>query len=99
MDINCKDTNNTGKIHNFVKTTNSTSPTGNTGTPKIPQIEESFMCVETSACNSSNENIFVSFDRTDIIQISNITFYYNRFSNSTSRLRSRGWLSDSVFTH
>ena len=27
-----------------------------------------------------NNNIFVSFERTDIINISNITFYYNRFS-------------------
>ena len=33
-----------------------------------------------SSNNHGNERLFVSFERTDIIQISNITFYYNRFS-------------------
>ena len=37
------------------------------------------MYIETSSNNHSN-NVFCSFERTDIIQISNITFYYNRFS-------------------
>ena len=27
--------------------------------------------------------MFVSFERTDIVQVSNITFYYNRLSNLT----------------
>ena len=38
------------------------------------------MYIETSQNNYGSENIFVSFERTDIIQISNITFYYNRYS-------------------
>ena len=33
---------------------------------------------------------FCSFERTDIIQISNITFYYNRFSTSDQNLRAMG---------
>ena len=37
------------------------------------------MYIETSSNNKGN-NVFVSWERTDIIQISNITFYYNRFS-------------------
>ena len=40
------------------------------------------MSVETSSNNHGN-NVFVSFERTDFIQISNIPFYYNRFSNFT----------------
>ena len=40
------------------------------------------MYIESSGNNSelNNNEIFVSFERTDIIHISNITFYYNRFS-------------------
>ena len=37
------------------------------------------MYIETS-CNNFGENVFCSWERTDIIRISNITFYYNRFS-------------------
>ena len=41
------------------------------------------MYIETSSNNHGN-NVFVSFERTDIIQVSNITFYYNRFSIITN---------------
>ena len=41
------------------------------------------MYSETSGGNHGN-NIFVSFERTDIIQITNITFYYIRFSILTN---------------
>ena len=37
------------------------------------------MYVDTSS-NNHGDNVFVSFERTDIIQISNLIFYYNRFS-------------------
>ena len=38
------------------------------------------MYIETSSNNCGHERVFVSFERTDIIQFSNITFYYNRYS-------------------
>ena len=38
------------------------------------------MYIETSSINHGHERVFVSFERTDIIQISKIIFYYNRFS-------------------
>ena len=41
------------------------------------------MFIETSSYNHGN-NAFVSWERTDIIQISNISFYYNRFSILTN---------------
>ena len=48
------------------------------------------MYIETSSSNHGN-NVFVSFERTDIIQITNISFYYNRFSILTNdSLKSRG---------
>ena len=37
------------------------------------------MYIETSS-NNHGKNVFVSWERTDIIQNTNITFYYNRFS-------------------
>ena len=49
----------------------------------FPQMGDSFMYVETSGTNSGN-NVFVSWERTDIIQISNITFYFKRFSILTN---------------
>ena len=50
------------------------------------------MYIETSS-NIHGNNVFVSFERTDIIQSSNITFYYNRFSILTNNsLKSRGRL-------
>ena len=41
------------------------------------------MYIERSS-NIHGKNVFVSFERTDTIQISNITFYYNRFLFLTS---------------
>ena len=45
----------------------------------MPPIGNSFRFIETSSVNHG-DGVFVSFERTDIIQITNITFYYNRFS-------------------
>ena len=38
------------------------------------------MYIETSGNNSGNDEIFVSWERVDIIQVTNVTFYYNRYS-------------------
>ena len=42
------------------------------------------MYIETISNNHGHERVFVSFERTDIIQVSNITFYYNRVSILTN---------------
>ena len=62
------------------------------------------MYIETSSNNHGHEKVFVSFERTDIIQISNITFYYNRFSilnneakKSMGRLRIQLLLEDNTW--
>ena len=48
------------------------------------------MYIETSS-NNHGINVFVSFQRTDTIQISNITFFYDRFSDLTNNsLKSMG---------
>ena len=47
------------------------------------------MYIETSSRNNGNM-VFVSFERTDIIQFTKITFHYNRFSTSDVSLRAIG---------
>ena len=42
------------------------------------------MYIETSSNNNGNI-VFCSFKRSDILQLSNITFYYNRFSAGGSK--------------
>ena len=81
--IKCNDKNNAGKIQNFIRSTKSNSPTGDSGATILPPIGDSFMYIETSS-NNHGDSVFVSWERTDIIQISNITFYYNRFSILTN---------------
>ena len=77
------DINGNDKLNNILKSTKTSSPTGQSGAMSLPPIGNSFMYIETSSGGHGN-NVFVSFERTDIIQITNITFYYNRFSILTN---------------
>ena len=79
----CNDKNKNGKISNFVKSTKTSSPIGDSGANSLPHIGDSFKYIERSSNNKGN-NVFCSFERTDNIQNTNITFYYNRFSSLTS---------------
>ena len=81
--IKCNDKNDNGKIQNFIKSTKTNSPTGYSGATSLTPIGKSFMYKEKSSNNHGN-NVFVNFERTNIIQVSNITFYYNRFSILTN---------------
>ena len=88
--IICNDKNNNGKISNFIKSTKTNSPTSYSGATSLPPIGTAFMYIETSGGNYGH-NVICSFERTDIIQITNITFYYNRFSILTNdSLKSMG---------
>ena len=82
--IKCNNKNNISKVGDFIKSTKTNSPTGHSGSTSLPPIGNSFMYIETSSNNHGHERVFVSWERTDIIQISNITFYYNRFSILTN---------------
>ena len=77
--IKCNDKNNNGKISNFIKSTKTKSPTGDSGATSLSPIRDAFMYIETSESNNGSK-VFVSFERTDIIKITNVIFYYNRFS-------------------
>ena len=87
--IRCNNKNNQSISSDFIKSTKTYSPTNETGATILPPIGNAFMCLETSPNNHGN-NTFVTFERTDIIQISNISFYYNRFSISDENLRAMG---------
>ena len=82
--IKCNNKNNQSRITDFIKSTKTNSPTVYSGATSLPPIGDSFMYIETSSNNHSHERVFVSWERTDIIQISNITFYYIRFSILTN---------------
>ena len=49
------------------------------------------MYIETNSNNHGHDRVCVSWERTDIFQINNISFYYNRFSILTNdSLKSMG---------
>ena len=77
-----------GKISNFIKSTKTNSPTGHSGAKNLSPIGGSFMYIKTSN-NNNGDNVLCSFERTDIIQISNITFFYNRFSAGATKSMGR----------
>ena len=77
--IYCNNYFNQSRENDFIKSTKSNSPTPESGPTTIPPLGISFKYIETSSANHG-DNVFVSFERTDIIQISNITFYYSRYS-------------------
>ena len=81
--IKCNNKNSQSRITDFIKSTKTNSPTGHSGATSLAPIGNSFMHIETSSNNHGNK-VFVSFERTDIIQNSNITFYNNRFSILTN---------------
>ena len=88
--ITCNNKHNNGNIASFIRSTKPNSPTSDSGATSLPPIGNAFMYIETSANNSGSDNIFVSWERTDIIKITNVTFYYNRFSISSASHRSMG---------
>ena len=81
--IYCNNKNNQSRMNDFIKSAKTNSPTGFSGATSLSPIGDAFMYIETSS-NNHGSNVFVSWERTDIIQISNITFYYNRFSILTN---------------
>ena len=92
--IICNNIHGEGIPSDFLKSTKTSSPTGSSGAMILPPIGTCFMYIETSANNhnSANDNVLVSFERTDIIHISNITFYYNRYSIASADKRNMGKL-------
>ena len=71
--IICNDKNNSGKKRNFIRSTKTKSPTPDRGATSLPSIGSAFMYIETSS-NHHGSNVFVSWERTDIIQFTNKTF-------------------------
>ena len=79
----CNEKNKKSKLQIFNKSTETNNPASRSGATRLTPIGDGVMCLETSSNNHGN-NVFVSFERTDIIQTSNITFYNNRFSTITN---------------
>ena len=96
--IVCNNRFNSSIPSDFIKSTITNSPTGQAGATVIPPIGNAFMYIETSGNNHNDveDNVFVSIERTDIINISNISFYYNRFSISQALKRNMGKFEISI---
>ena len=54
--------------------------TGDSGATSLPPSGKAFMYIDTSSSNHGHNRVFVSWERTNFVQINNITFFYNRFS-------------------
>ena len=67
----------------FVKSSKAITSTVNTGTTCIPPIRYSPRYIAASS-NNFREDVLVSFERPDIIQINKLSFYNNRVSNPIS---------------
>ena len=81
--IACNDKDNSGKKQNFMKSTKTNSPTSESPATSFPPIFNAFLYIETSS-NRFGNIVFVIFERIDIIQITNITFYHIGFSFLTN---------------
>ena len=88
--LKCLNKSYNAKVITFLKSTTNTSPTVESGAISLPPIGWAFMYVESSSDNHGANRVMVSWERTDIIHISTIKFYYNRFSTSDSNLRGMG---------
>ena len=91
------------RIFDFIRSSKTGSPTDNSGAINTPPIGTAFMYIETSG-NNNGDNVYIILERTDIIQISNITFYFNRYSISDPEYRAMGrfriklLLEDNIWT-
>ena len=81
--IKCSNKHGDSRVGDFLKSTKSNSPTGYSGATSLPPIGWAFMYIESSSNNHGSDKCFVSWERTNIIQINNTTFYYNRHSFMT----------------
>ena len=75
---------NDGQIQNFRKSRKRNRPTGCSRATSLPPLGDSFMYIKTSRNISGSETFSASFEPVDDIEISNITFYYKRFSLLTN---------------
>ena len=102
--IQCRDIIGDSEPSKFLKSTKTSSPTPDTGATILPPIGSAFMYIETSSNNRGNHT-YVIWERIDIIQITNVTFYYNRYSiltddtiKSMGRLRIEVKLDDDTWS-
>ena len=77
--IYCNNKINQSRKTDLIRSTKTSSPPVESGATSLPPIGDSFMYIETSS-NNHSENAYVSFEKSDIIQITEKTFYYNRYS-------------------
>ena len=76
----CNVKSGAGKIQNIIRSTETESPTSNSGSRSLRPFGDSFMYNETISNKCSSEKIFDFLEQKYIVQISKFTFHYKRFS-------------------
>ena len=88
---NCNEKNNYGKLKKFTKSTRMKSPTSHSEAMRFPPIVISFMYIETIQNTHGSDSVFVSFERTDNVQITIMTFFYNKLSTEIDGFLKEMW--------
>ena len=99
----CSDKNGSGKTQNFLRSTETSPRQGKSGTTSQPPIGSLFMDLEPGAI-IYEPKVYFSFQRTDMIDISNISFNHNRYSTGSSnqsmgRIRLQLLLDDNTWSN
>ena len=84
----CNDKNNKVEKTNLINAEQTSSPTGITSATSLTPIVDSFLYIETSSRHNAN-GVFVSLQRTDNVQISDIKNYCSTYSGASSKLMGR----------
>ena len=85
--LDCRDTNEKRARFNFCRRSINTVPSHPvTGAKKLPPTGLAYMYIESSGNNqrADDNSLCASFSRYDLNNISNISFYYNRYSRDGS---------------
>ena len=83
---NYYDKNSSSILQTFEESPKASTSTTNTGATSLPPIGDSFMFVEKSGINFG-QNSSGSFERTDFIQISNVSSFITAFQQEIPKRR------------
>ena len=77
--VKCNDQIDSGEKTNFTESSKTNTPTRTEGAKNVHPIVSSFVYTEMSG-EIFRSNVYCTFERTGLIQISDISFYYIRYS-------------------
>ena len=88
--MKCNDRKGDGRVTTFVQTIKTSSPTNQSRAKTLLLIRTASFYIETSGAHYGHDRVSLSMETTDIIQISDIIFYYSKYFSPETKLRSMG---------